>query len=95
MRYKVYNTIEKKFIANDRDFILKPNGELCVNEYGDEIGRDDCIAVFFPSANDSWYFDAIGGIHDRGIGVDPDGCSCGECSYVSCEICPIWKDLKK
>ena len=95
MRYKVYNTAEKKFVANDRDFILKPNGELCVNEYGDEIGRDDCIAIFFPTDDEHLYIDAVGGVHNRGVNIDPSDRNCPGCYNISCEICPSWKDAEK
>ena len=47
MRYKVYDTIKKKFITNDSDLILKPNGRLALNDYGDEVGVPHCIALFF------------------------------------------------
>lgn len=38
MRYKVYDTVRKCFVADDQYIVLKPDGRLAVNEYGDEIG---------------------------------------------------------
>ena len=32
--------------------------------------------------------DAIGGVHDEGLGWNPNGIFCGECSWLSCEKCP-------
>lgn len=93
MRYKVYDTAKKQYIADD-SFILKPSGRIAVNEYGDEIGQPQCIALFFPGADDSYYIDDIGGLHDSGCGWNPRGEACGECSNVSCSICGVWKQAK-
>lgn len=92
MKYKVYNIVKKKFENDIKEFILKPDGRLAVNDYGDETGRLDCIAIFFPDnrTDGMRYVDAIGGVHDSGMGTDPNGIFCGECSNVSCEICPIF-----
>ena len=94
MRYKVYNTVTKCFINDIKDFVLKPDGRLAINEYGDEIGVPYCIPIFFPKENcDSLYIDNVGGVHEGGTGTDTNGNFCGECSNVSCSICPVWKDL--
>lgn len=55
MRYKVYDTIKKKFITNDSGLILKPNGRLAFNDYGDEVGVPHCITLFFPTDSDDYY----------------------------------------
>lgn len=94
MWYKVYDTIKKKFIANNSDIILKPNGRLASNDYGDEIGVSHCIALFFPTDSDNYYIDELGGIHDSGCGWAPDGTNCGECSNISCKICSVWREKK-
>ena len=94
MRYRVYDTIAKAFIDNDSDFILKPEGRLAINEYGDEIGQPHCVAIFFPTDNTEMYIDNVGGIHDSGTAHAPNGDFCGECSNVSCEICSVWKGEK-
>lgn len=92
MRYKVYDTIKKKFIADDSDMILKPNGRLALNDYGDEIGVSHCVALFYPTDSDDYYIDELGGIHDSGCGWAPDGTNCGECSHISCKICGVWRN---
>ena len=33
------------------------------------------------------HYDDIGGFHDSGIGYNPDGTWCGECSRLSCRGC--------
>lgn len=37
------------------------------------------------------YTDSVGGHHDAGVGWQPDGHFCGECTKSTCEICSIWK----
>ena len=32
--------------------------------------------------------DEIGGVHDEGIGWNPNGVWCGECSNITCVGCP-------
>lgn len=44
MKYRVFNTIENRYVTDEKDWVLKPNGRLAVNEYGDEIGYPHCIA---------------------------------------------------
>ena len=35
--------------------------------------------------------DDIGGHHDGGVGTDPNGQFCGECSRISCEHFKVWR----
>lgn len=95
MKYRVYNIKTHSFVNDDSDFIIKPDGTLAVNRYGDEIAQPDCTAIFFPTEDKHFYFDSIGGIHDSGTAYAPNGDFCGECSNVSCEICPVWLRIKK
>lgn len=44
---------------------------------------------------DSSYKDAIGGIHDSGLGWNPNGSFCGECSFISCADCVVWRLTKR
>ena len=37
MRYKVYDTVRKRFVTDDTCIVLKPDGRLVINEHGDEI----------------------------------------------------------
>lgn len=94
MRYKVYDTWRKCFVTDDPCIILKPDGRLAVNEYGDETGIPHCIALFYPTDNDDYYIDEVGGVHDSGGGWAPDGSNCGECSNISCKICGVWNKTK-
>lgn len=32
--------------------------------------------------------DELGGIHDEGLGWNPNGVFCGECSAITCKGCP-------
>ena len=94
MRYEVYDTFKKKYITDDPALILKPDGTLALNEYGDEIGIPHCIVLFYPTASKHYYIDEVGGIHDSGCGWAPDGSNCGECSNISCKACEIWEKIK-
>ena len=40
------------------------------------------------------YYDEVGGFHDSGIGWNPNGVWCGECTNKSCANCPS-KDNKE
>jgi len=94
MTYKVYDLVTKECISNvpNTSIILKPNGRIAYNDYGDEIGIPNCIVLFFPyPQNEHYWIDEVGGIHDSGCGFDPTGKDCGECSYVSCKICDVWR----
>ena len=37
------------------------------------------------------WIDDVGGNHDCGVGVGPDGTYCGECDSITCNGCRIWK----
>jgi hypothetical protein len=37
------------------------------------------------------YKDPIGGLHSEGLGWDPEGTSCGECSFITCEECGTYR----
>lgn len=41
MRYKVYDTVNRQDITDDPTLILKPDGRLALNDYGDEIVPSD------------------------------------------------------
>lgn len=94
MRYKVYDTGRKCFVTDDPCIVLKPDGRLAVNEYGDEIGIPHCIALFYPTDSEDYYIDEVGGVHDSGCGWAPNGSNCGECSNISCKICGVWNKMK-
>lgn len=94
MRYKVYDTVYQKYITDDPDLILKPDGRLAVNDFGDETGIPNCVTMFCPTASDDYYIDELGGVHDSGCGWAPDGTFCGECSHMSCKICDVWSEMK-
>lgn len=34
------------------------------------------------------YTDDVGGFHDCGTGINPNGVDCGECSFITCKGCP-------
>lgn len=98
MKYRVYDVEQKKFIEEeDPTLILKPSGRLCQNDYGDEVGfTNKMLILFFPrDNNENWYIDEIGGIHEDGLGWDPNSHPCGECSFLSCSICPVWNKINK
>ena len=93
MRYKVYDTVKEKYIT-DPALILKPDGTIATNYYGDEIGLQHCIVLFYPTDSEHYYIDEMGGIHDSGCGWAPDGSNCGECSNISCKVCGVYERIK-
>ena len=46
MKYRVFNTIKNRYVTDEEAWILKPDGQLAVNEDGDEIGYPHCVAEF-------------------------------------------------
>lgn len=44
MKYRVFNTIANRYVIDEEAWILKPDGQLVVNEDGDEIGYPHCVA---------------------------------------------------
>lgn len=46
MKYRVYDTKRKKYVTDFPYQMLKPNGELVENDYGDEVGHPECIVEF-------------------------------------------------
>jgi hypothetical protein len=50
------------------------------------IDEKDCFEEV-PEFN----LDSIGGYHSEGLGWNPHGLFCGECSSITCENCK-WKD---
>lgn len=50
MRYKVYNVTEGRFVTDEHPcWILKPDGSLKINDYGDEVKDLNCIPLFFSN----------------------------------------------
>ncbi len=94
MRYKVYDTIKRQYITDDPTLILKPDGRLASNDYGDEIGIPHCIALFYPTDSNYFYIDEVGGVHASGNGFAPDGSNCGKCLNISCKTCAVWNRIK-
>lgn len=95
MKYEVYDLVTRKRITDDYNFVLKPDGRIAYNDYGDEIGLENVTAIFFPADNEYLYIDNIGVVHDSGCGCDPNGSDCGECSFITCSHCGVWDKRKE
>lgn len=93
MRYKVYDTVKRKYVTDGADFVLEPNGRLAINECGDTIGVEDCIVQFYPTDSDD-FIDEVGGFHIGGRGYSPDNTYCGACDEKSCSLCAIWQSVR-
>jgi hypothetical protein len=52
------------------------------------------MRIVFIDDEDGSYYDEVGGFHSAGMGWNPHGIWCGECSNDSCENCPC-KDNKE
>lgn len=46
MKYRVYDNNRGKYVTDLPYWILKPNGELAENDYGDETGHPECTVEF-------------------------------------------------
>lgn len=46
VKYRVYDTTQKKYVTDEPRWVLKPNGKLFENDYGDEVGHSDCVIEF-------------------------------------------------
>lgn len=98
MTYKVIDLDTNKYLSDEHNtaIILKPDGRIAYNDYGDETGIPNCVVLFFPrEGNDSSYIDEVGGVHEDGCGWDPNGRPCGECSTISCKLCNVWQNTKE
>lgn len=51
-----------------------------------ELWEDNCKKS--GTIADESFMDTIGGVHDEGLGWNPNGVFCGECSNSTCEKCP-------
>lgn len=90
MRYKVYDITGGRYITDDSDLILKPDGRIARNEYGDEVGIQNCAVLFYPTDSDDYYIDEVGGTHSVGLSCAPNGFCCGNCHNISCKTCSMW-----
>lgn len=52
MKYRVYDTVKEKYVTENPCWILKPDGTLKYNDYGDETGMPHCIAEFSTGETD-------------------------------------------
>ena len=51
----------------------------------EKLKRHNLPIVFYDY--DDMYYDEVGGLHDGGIGWNPKGVYCGECTMQSCKNC--------
>lgn len=61
---------------------MNPSAE----EVHDQSMEDESSATFV---------DEIGGTHSEGVGWNPNGEFCGECSYGNCADCGVWNRGKE
>lgn len=85
MKYKIFDLSTNKDITNEEAWVITPDGEIRVNEYGDLIGRYNIRAVFYnPVGKELFSYEQpscvitteliLSGIKERLItfGVDPN-----------------------
>ena len=46
MKYRVYDTSVNKYVTDDYDWVIVPDGELYINDFGDMTYLDKCIVEF-------------------------------------------------
>lgn len=71
MRYRVYDTVKQCYVTDEPGWIIKPNGELALNEYGDETGMPNCISEFSlgitdQNGNEVFEGDILSGEENKG-----------------------------
>lgn len=77
-----YKEVEKDSHERVRQSLKKFVEAIEMENYTPPLFADKNIAV------DKSFMDAIGGVHDEGLGWNPNGVFCGECSNSTCEKCP-------
>lgn len=98
MKYKVYDLTTNECLSNveNTSIILTPEGNAYYNAYGDYYSIPNSVTIFYPrDNNENWYIDDAGGIHEDGIGWNPNSEPCGECSCISCSICKNWAEKRR
>lgn len=64
---------------------LKPRDWHTINRFPSEVPDD--TNVNFNYVPDNMWKDELGGYHGEGIGYNPQGVFCGECTQETCEGC--------
>ena len=61
----------------------------CIHQSTDTWECDTCDYTVGKDIDyDGYYYtDPIGGVHSDGLGWNPNGVFCGECTYSTCENC--------
>lgn len=78
-------------IERDFDIIFCDNCQTKFEPKGFTLWKE--LFPICPKCNcytDFTYVDPSGGLHGGGVGMDPDGEFCGECSYTDCTFCSVW-----
>ena len=68
------------------------SGFICNNTVPEHVVNEILLNTEPGRFNDYDYrvVDEIGGIHEDGLGWNPDGDFCGECTNMNCKTCPVW-----
>lgn len=85
MHKRKIDMADEIYVINVNDYI----GESTASEilYAKEHGK----VIRYYNDSDCW-IDEVGGVHDSGIGWNPNGVWCGECTKYSCKNCTM-KDV--
>ena len=59
----------------------------CIRQSTDTWECDTCDYTVGDADGHYCYTDLIGGVHSDGLGWNPNGVFCGECTYSTCENC--------
>ncbi len=102
--------IREHFLRVNVDGVVQKAIATTVNSNGDDnavvvvfhaghaysyyIGKGERLTVSGNEPDDPEFIDRVGGSHSGGVGNAPDGTFCGECTYGSCENCPVWERIR-
>lgn len=78
-------TYEKFDPAKDIPAYIVTNSNISEEEL--KTLKTHKLPIFFKDVPEA-YYDELGGFHDSGIGWNPNGNWCGECTVFSCKNCP-------
>ena len=94
---EVWNDGVKEMLADMHKRKIDMADEIMVIDVDGYIGESTESEIEYAKSkgkfisfysNPAAYYDDIGGFHDSGMGWNPNGNWCGECSKLNCKNCP-------
>lgn len=74
-------------ISNKDNCIMKEGIEYILKDGLDIVQFVEPFVSDVEKAKKNYTIDEVGGYHEDGIGINPHGIYCGECSKITCSGC--------